>query len=164
MISKKAAKAINTQINREFYSAFLYLAMANDAMDKGFKGAASWFNVQFKEEQEHALKFAHYLQEQGAKVELAAMDKPKGEWPDLLAMFKDALAHEKKVTAWIGEIMTLAVEEKDYATQNMLKWFIDEQVEEEANATDVIWMLEMSAGSKGALFMADKTLGKRAKS
>lgn len=161
MISKKTAKAINTQINREFYSAFLYLAMANDAIDKGFKGAANWLTIQFKEEQEHAMKFAKYLQDQGAKVELAAIAAPKTEWKDLLEMFKDALAHEKKVTAWICEINDLAVAEKDYATQNMLKWFIDEQVEEEANATDVIWMLEMSAGSKGALFMADKTLGKR---
>jgi len=161
MISKKTAKAINTQINREFYSAFLYLAMANDAMDKGFKGAANWLTIQFKEEQEHAMKFAKYLQDQGAKVELAAIAAPKTEWKDLLEMFKDSLAHEKKVTAWICEINDLAVTEKDYATQNMLKWFIDEQVEEEANATDVIWMLEMSAGSKGALFMADKTLGKR---
>lgn len=101
MISKKTAKAINAQINREFYSAFLYLAMANDAMDKGFKGAANWFSVQFKEEQEHALKFAKYLQDQGVKVETGALEKPKAEWPDLLAMFKDALAHEKKVTAWI---------------------------------------------------------------
>jgi ferritin len=161
MISKKTAQAINTQINREFFSAFLYLAMANDAMDKGFKGAANWFNIQYKEEQEHALKFAHYLQEQGVKVEQDAIEKPKGEWKDLLEMFQDALAHEKKVTAWLGDIMTLAVEEKDYATQNVMKWFIDEQVEEEASATDVVWKLEMSAGSKGALFMADKQLGKR---
>ena len=161
MISKKTAKAINTQINREFYSAFLYLAMANDAMEKGFKGAANWFSIQFKEEQEHALRFAKYLQSQNVKVELAALAAPKTEWKDLLDMFKDALAHEKKVTAWICEINDLVVAEKDYATQNMLKWFIDEQVEEEANATDAIWMLEMSAGSKGALFMADKTLGKR---
>jgi len=161
MISKKTAKAINTQINREFYSAFLYLAMSNDAMDKGFKGAAHWFALQFQEEQTHAMKFAKYLQDQGVKVETDAIDKPKGQWPDLLAMFKEALAHEKKVTAWICAINDLAIAEKDYATQNMLRWFIDEQVEEEANATDAIWMLEMSAGSKGALFMADKTLGKR---
>jgi len=161
MISKKTAKAINTQINREFYSAFLYLAMASDAMEKGFKGAANWFSIQFKEEQEHALRFAKYLQSQNVKVELAALAAPKTGWKDLLDMFKDALAHEKKVTAWICEINDLVVAEKDYATQNMLKWFIDEQVEEEANATDAIWMLEMSAGSKGALFMADKTLGKR---
>ncbi|MEI7898895.1 MAG: ferritin [bacterium] len=161
MISKKTTRAVNTQINREFYSAFLYLAMANDAMDKGFKGAANWFNVQFKEEQAHALKFAHYLQEQNAKVELAAIAAPQLAWKDLRAMFKDALAHEKKVTAWISEIADLAVAEKDYATQNMLQWFINEQVEEEANATEIIWALEMSEGSKGALLMLDKQLGKR---
>ena len=94
MISKKTAKAINAQINREFYSAFLYLAMANDAMAKGFKGAANWFSIQFKEEQEHALKFGHYLQEQGSKVELAAIAAPKTEWKDLLDMFKDALGDD----------------------------------------------------------------------
>jgi ferritin len=161
MISAKMAQAINTQINREFYSAFLYLAMANDAMDKGFKGAAKWLTVQFNEEQEHALRFAKYLQDQGAKVELAAIEAPKTEWKDLLDMFKDTLAHERKVTAWINELNALAIAEKDFATQNMLIWFINEQIEEEANDNDVIWMLEMSAGSKGALFMADKTLGKR---
>jgi ferritin len=161
MISKKTAKAINTQINREFYSAYLYLAMANDAMDKGFKGAANWFRIQYKEEQEHALKFAHYLQEQGAKVELAAIAATPLVWKDLLAMFREALSHEKKVTAWISEIADQAVTEKDFATQNMLQWFINEQVEEESNANDIIWMLEMSEGSKGALFMADKQLGKR---
>jgi len=162
MISKKCAKAINEQINREFFSAFLYQAMGNDAMSKGFKGAASWFSVQFTEEQAHAFKFAKYLEDQGVKVELTGMEAPKNEWPDLLSMFKDALVHEKKVTAWINQIAELAVEEKDFATQNMLKWFIDEQIEEEASVSDVIWMLDMSAGSKGALYMADKTLRKRA--
>lgn len=161
MISKKMAQAINTQINREFYAAYLYLSMANDAMDKGFKGTAKWFTIQFNEEQEHALKFAKYLQDQGAKVELAAIDAVKTSWKDILEMFTDALEHEKKVTAWISEINELAVAEKDFATQNMLIWFINEQVEEEAADADAIWMLEMSAGSKGALFMADKTLGKR---
>lgn len=162
MISKKCAKAINEQINREFFSSFLYQAMGNDAMSKGFKGAASWFGVQFTEEQAHAFKFAKYLQDQGVKVELTTIEAPKTEWPDLLAMFKDALAHEKKVTAWINKIAELAVADADFATLNMLQWFINEQVEEESNVSDAIWMLEMSAGSKGALFMADKTLRKRA--
>ena len=161
MISKKCAKAINAQINREFFSAFLYLAMANDAMDKGFKGVAKWFQIQFKEEQEHALKFAKYLEDQGEKVVLEAMEAPKLEWADALEMFKDALVHEKKVTAWIKEIAELAVAEKDFATQNMLVWFINEQVEEEASCNDAIWMLEMCGTSKGSLFMADHRLGKR---
>jgi ferritin len=161
MISPKMAAAINTQITREFYSAYLYLAMANDAMDKGFKGVANWFNVQFKEEQAHALKFSNYLQEQGAKVTLAAIDKPAATWADVVAMYKDAQAHEQKVTAWINELVDVAVSEKDYATQNTLKWFVDEQVEEEANLVDVLWTLDMCGGSKGALYMADKKLGKR---
>ncbi|NLL83053.1 MAG: ferritin [Lentisphaerae bacterium] len=161
MISDRTVNAINAQINREYFSAFLYLAMANDAMDKGFKGAAHWFTQQFKEETEHALRFSKYLEDRGAKVMLTGMDAPQTEWPDLLAMFNDALAHEKKVTAWINEIADIALDERDFATQNMLKWFIDEQVEEEASVSDVIWMIEMSSGSKGAMFMADRTLGKR---
>lgn len=161
MISPKMAAAINAQITREFYSAYLYLAMSNDAMDKGFKGVASWFAVQFKEEQIHALKFAHYLQEQGAKVVLAAIEQPKLTWPDILSLFKESLEHEKKVTAWINELVDIAVSEKDYATQNALKWFVDEQVEEEASLADALWTLDMSGGSKGALFMADKKFGKR---
>ena len=95
MISRKMAKEINAQINREFFSAFLYLAMANDAIEKGFLGTGKWMSIQFKEEQEHALKFAKYLQDQGAKVELAAMEAPKTEWKGILDMFKDALLHEK---------------------------------------------------------------------
>lgn len=161
MISKKITDALNTQMNREFYSAFLYLAMSNDAMDKGFKGTAKWFNQQFVEEQTHAFKFAHYLQEQGAKVTLDAIEKPAEKWADVKKMFSEALAHEKKVTAWINEIMKMAVTENDFATQNALQWFIKEQVEEEASVSDILWMLEMSSGSNGAMFMADKQLGKR---
>ena len=161
MISAKMTKAINTQINREYYAAFLYLSMANDAMDKGFQGAAKWFTLQYKEEMEHAEKFTKYLYDQGAKVELAPLDAVPTEWKDLLEMFKGALEHEQKVTAWINEINTLAIAEKDYASQNMLVWFINEQVEEESSVNDAIWMLDMSSGSKGALYMADRTLGKR---
>jgi ferritin len=161
MISKTMATAINKQINREFYSAYLYLAMANDAMEKGYKGAANWFNVQFKEEQGHALKFAHYLQDQNAKVTLFAIEQPALAWADITAMFKDALTHEKKVTAWINELADLALTEKDFATQNMLKWFIDEQIEEEGNVTDILWMLDMCGTSKSAFYLADKKLGKR---
>ena len=161
MISTKMAKEINKQINREFFAAFLYQSMANDAMVKGFQGAANWLNAQFKEEQEHAFRFAKYLEDQGAKVVFEAIEAPKTEWSDLAEMFKDALEHEKKVTAWINGIFELAVAEKDFATQSMLKWFVDEQVEEEASVSDVLWMLEMSSGSKGAMYMADKTLGKR---
>jgi len=161
MISAKLTEAINVQITREFYSAYMYLAMANDAIDKGFKGAANWLTLQFQEEQMHALKFSKYLQDKGAKVVLGAIETPPTEWSDLVHLFKDVLVHEQKVTAWINAIMSVAVEEKDYAAQGMLKWFIDEQVEEEANVADVIWMLEMNSESKVALFVADQELAKR---
>ena len=161
MISDTMAKEINAQVNRELFSSYLYLSMSADAMSKGFKGAASWFAVQFREEQAHALKFLKYLQDQGVKVDLQAIDAPKKEWKDLLEMFQGTLAHEKTVTANLNKLMALAVAEKDFATQGLLQWYITEQVEEEANDNEVLWMLEMSAGSKGALFMADKTLGKR---
>jgi ferritin len=161
MISEKMTKAINAQINRELYSAYLYLAMSADAANKGFKGAAGWFAVQFKEEQGHAVRFMKYLEDQNAKVVLTAIDAPKTTWPDLLTMFQETLAHEKTVTANINKLVALAVAENDFATQAVLQWFVTEQVEEEASDTDVLWMLEMSAGSKGALFMADKKLGDR---
>jgi ferritin len=162
MISEKMTKEINAQINRELFSAYLYLAMSSDAMVKGFKGAANWFLVQFREEQGHALKFMKYLQDQNEKVDLRTVDAPKKkEWKDLIEMFKETLAHEKTVTANINKLMALAVEEKDFASQAALQWFVNEQVEEEATDNDAIWMLEMSAGSKGALFMADKKLGDR---
>ncbi len=161
MISKRMAKEINAQINREFFSAFLYLAMANDAIDKGYLGTGKWMNIQFKEEQEHALKFAKYLQDQGVKVELAALPAPKKVWKGILDMFEDALVHEKKVTAWIYGLNTLAIREKDYATQSMLKWFIDEQVEEEANCNEAISALKLNATSATATYMVDRHIGKR---
>lgn len=161
MISKKMAQEVNAQINREFFSAFLYLAMANDALDKGFLGTYKWMSIQFKEEQEHALKFAKYLQDQGEKVVLSAMDAPQTEWKSILEMFQDALLHEKKVTAWIHDLNTLAIAEKDYATQSMLRWFIDEQVEEEAQCNEAISALSMVGGSTGSLYMVDRHIGKR---
>ena len=161
MISKKMAKEINAQIGREFFSAFLYLAMANDALDKGFTGTYKWMSIQFKEEQEHALKFSKYLQDQGEKVVLGAMEAPKTAWKNILDMFEDALLHEKKVTAWINDLNTLAIEEKDYATQSMLKWFIDEQVEEEANCNEAISALSLVGDSASGTFMMDRQLGKR---
>ena len=161
MISKKMAQEINAQIGREFFSAFLYLAMANDALDKGFLGTYKWMSIQFKEEQEHALKFSKYLQDQGEKAVLGAMEAPKTEWKGILEMFQDALLHEKKVTAWINDLNTLAIAEKDYATQSMLRWFIDEQVEEEANCNEAITALSMVGGSTGSLYMVDRHIGKR---
>lgn len=164
MISKKMAKEINAQINREFYSAFLYLAMANDAIYKGYLGTGKWMNIQCKEEETHALRFTKYLHDQGAKAELKAIAPPKTAWKGILDMFQDALAHEKKVTAWIYGLNALAIKEKDYATQSMLKWFIDEQVEEEANCNEAISALQLNAASATATYMVDRHIGKRGES
>lgn len=161
MISKKIEKAINDQLNRELYSAYLYLAMSADAVAKGYKGAGKWFRVQFQEEQQHALKFYDYLQSQGAGVDLGALEKPKVAWKSLLEMFEATLAHERSITKALNGLMDLAVAEKDYATQALVQWYITEQIEEEANDTDIIAMLKMAGASAGTQLMIDKQLGKR---
>ena len=161
MIGNKMRDAINKQINRELYSAYLYLAMSAEAELKGYKGTAQWFQVQFQEEMGHAMKFKKYLLEQGVEVELAAIAKPAAGFKSVLAMFETTLAHERGITRSIESLMDLAVKEKDYASQILLQWYITEQVEEEANDNQVIGMLKMAGSSTGALLMLDKQLGKR---
>ncbi len=161
MISKTMTQAINEQVNKEIFSSYLYLAMSANAITLGFKGAGAWFKVQFQEEMEHALKFYNYLLAQGESVELGAIDKPNANYKTLLDMFADTLKHEKMITKSLNSLMDLAVSEKDYATQTMLQWYITEQIEEEANDTDIISMIEMAGTSTGTLFMVDKQLGKR---
>ena len=161
MISKRLHDAINAQINAEFWSAYLYLAMSVDASIKGNKGVANWFMVQFKEEQAHAQIFINYLLSRGGRVELAPIAEVKTSWETPMDAFKDTLEHEKKVTALIHNLYAIAVEEKDYASQSMLTWFIDEQVEEEENALDIIDSLEKVEGSKMGLYMIDKDLAAR---
>ena len=161
MISKKMQEAINAQINAELWSAYLYLSMSMDAADKGFKGSAHWFVHQFKEEQGHAEKLAGYLQSQNAKVVLAPIAAVQTEWPSVVAMFEDTLAHEQKVTAMINNLAAIAAGDKDYASSNMLVWFIDEQVEEEESAREMIGACEAVEGNKFGLYMLDKELAAR---
>ena len=161
MISKNMTKALNEQINKEIYSAYLYLAMSANAITLGYKGAGSWFRVQFQEELEHALKFYNYLLSQGEVIELGAIDKPNVGYKLLLDMYVDTLKHEKLVTKSLNSLMDVAVSEKDYATQAMLQWYITEQIEEEANDTEIIGMIKMAGASTGTLYMVDKQLGKR---
>ncbi len=161
MIGKKIEKALNEQINRELYSAYLYLGMSAQSHALGLRGAGNWFYVQYQEETGHALKLYKYLLEQGAGVELASIDKPKATFTTLLAMFEATLKHERFITQSINDLMGLAVSEKDYATQIMLQWFVTEQVEEEANDTEFVTTLKMAGSSAGTLLMLDKQLGKR---
>ena len=161
MLSKKMVEALNEQINAEMWSAYLYLSMSLNVANKGHKGIANWFAIQFKEEQDHAQILINYTLSRGGKVELAPIAEVETSWKSPLAMFKDTLEHEKKVTAMITKLYETAVEEKDYPTQNRLKWFIDEQVEEEENAQDIIDSLEKVGDDGLGLYMVDKELGAR---
>ena len=161
MISKKMQEAINAQINAEMWSAYLYLAMSMDANDKGMKGVAHWYRKQYEEEMEHAFRFVHYLEEQLARVELKPIEKFKTSWKNMAEMFDETLAHEKVVTGLIHKLCDLAAKEKDYATANMLQWFVNEQVEEEANATELIETAKCIGNDKAAFYMFDKDLAAR---
>lgn len=161
MISKRMQDAINAQINAELWSAYLYLSMSMDAADKGLKGVANWFAIQFKEEQDHAQIFINYMQSQGARVELAPIAAVDTEWDSAKAMFEQTLTHEQKVTSLIHNLCAIAAEEKDVATANRLTWFVDEQVEEEESARDILDQLRMVEGNNYGLYMIDKEMAAR---
>ena len=161
MLSKKLHDAINAQINAELWSAYLYLAMSMDAESKGLKGVANWFYVQFREEQDHARIFMNYLNSRDAKVVLAPIAEVPAEWSSVLDMFHQTLEHEKKVTALINNLAAIAAEDRDYASSNKLVWFIDEQVEEEESAREMIDAVEAVEGNKYGMYMLDKELATR---
>ncbi|MBP5797889.1 MAG: ferritin [Bacteroidales bacterium] len=161
MISKKLAKAINDQINAEMWSAYLYLSMSQDLYAKGFKGIAHWYKVQFLEEQAHAAIMINYLHSQDERVVLAPIAKVQTNWKTILSIFEDTLAHEKKVTAMINNLCDIADADHDRAAGNFLAWFIDEQVEEEENARDLIAQAKMIGDHIGGMIMLDKELGAR---
>ena len=161
MLSTKLHNAINAQINAELWSAYLYLSMSLDAEAKGHKGVANWFYVQFQEEQDHARIFMNYLNSRDAKVELLPIVAVPTKWNSVLDMFQQTLEHEKRVTDMIQGLMTIAKEDKDYASENRLIWFIDEQVEEEENARDMIASFEAVEGNKYGMYMLDKELATR---
>lgn len=161
MISIKMQEAINAQINAEMWSAYLYLAMSMDATDKGMKGVAHWFRKQYSEEMEHAMKFVDYLHGQMARVELKPIAEVNTKWDNATKMFEQTLEHEKKVTSLIHNLCNIAAEEKDYATANLLQWYVNEQVEEEANAQEILDDLNFIGGDKVGFYMLDKELGKR---
>ncbi|HOJ34455.1 MAG TPA: ferritin [Candidatus Hydrogenedentes bacterium] len=161
MASKKMEEALNKQLNAELYSAYLYFAMAAHFDNANLTGFAHWMKLQAKEESTHALKFYEYINEVGGKVVLDAIAKPPVDFGSPLQVFEEVLKHEKHVTALIYDLVKLARNESDYATENFLQWFVSEQVEEEAHATKIVEDLKMIADSKQALFMMDKHLGAR---
>ena len=161
MLSKKLENAINKQINAELWSAYLYLSMSNHYTHEGLSGVANWFTLQFHEEQEHAMKFMEYMAARGSKVELQPIEKVDTSWSTLKEAFEETLAHEKVVTGLINDLVTLARGEKDYATENMLQWFVSEQVEEEESVQEILDALNLIGDKGHAIYMFDKELGKR---
>ena len=161
MISQTMQDAINAQIQAEMYSSNLYLSMAAYCDSTGMKGAARWMRLQSGEELGHALKFFDYLVQRNGRALIQAVDAPAQEWKSLRNVFEQTLEHEKHVTGLIYKLYERALTEKDYATQNLLQWFISEQVEEEANATEIVGKLQMIGESSNAIFWLDKELGKR---
>ncbi len=161
MISKTMQDAINEQINKELYSSYLYLSMASFFEEKNLPGFAKWMHVQADEEREHGMKFYEFLIDRGGRALLKAIAAPQTDWQDSKDAFTDVAKHEAYVTASINTLYELALKEKDYPTQVMLQWFINEQVEEEKNATDILAQLDLIDAKGTAVLMLDKQLGKR---
>ncbi len=161
MLSKNLAGEMNTQIKLELYSGYLYLSMAAYFEAMNLSGFAHWMKKQALEEQEHAMKFYDYLNDRGDRVLLQAIEQPPAEFDSPLAIFEQSLEHEKSVTARINLLYSIAVKDNDYASQSFLNWFVDEQVEEEKNVSEIVEWLKMSGNSPHAVFMINNQLAQR---
>jgi ferritin len=161
MFEQKMEIALNQHVNVELWSSYLYLSMSCDMDSKGYEGTASWFASQAKEEFEHATRIMKFIGEMNGKVTLMPIEEVKQTWNSLEDAFEDTLKHEKIVTEKIHKLMDMAIELKDYATQNMLKWFVDEQVEEEDTARKVLEKLKRIGNNSVVLYALDKELGGR---
>jgi len=161
MISENIVKALTRQINREIYSAYFYLGMASYAESKGFKGVSNWFKVQAREELEHARKMYDYLNQQGARVMMQAIEEPPQDFLSVVELFVKTLEHEKKVTRLINDIVTLAKNENDQDMVKFLQWFVKEQVEEEANPANILKNIDTKGSDKKGLSDIDAQLAKR---
>ena len=162
MLHKKMAQALNEQITKEIYSAYLYMSMSAASNKAGLKGFANWFMVQYHEEMFHAMKLYEYVQRQGEEVKLEAIKAPPAEFASQLEMFTQTLAHEQSITSSLNELMELAISKKDHATKIFLEWYITEQVEEEENDNDIILELKLIGDDPHALLMLDRELAARA--
>jgi ferritin len=162
MLSDKLLTLVNDQVNHEFYSSYLYLSMASYFEAKNLTGFAHWMKVQSGEEYGHAMKFYAYLFDRGAKATLQAISAPPADWQSPADVFDHILQHEQKVTSLINTIYAAALIENDYPTQVMLHWFINEQVEEEKTAQQIVDQLAMIGGMPQGLMMLDRALAARA--
>ena len=161
MLGEKIQAAFNVQIREEMDSAYLYLSMAAYFESRGLDGMARWMRSQTAEEVAHAMRFFDYIAERGGRVALEALKQPQGEWASPLAAFQAAYQHEQFITSKIGELVDLATAERDHASNAMLQWFVNEQVEEEATVSKIAEQLERIGDSGNGLLMLDRELGQR---
>ena len=161
MISERMEAELNEQVNKEFYSAYLYLAMAAYCSTIGLPGFSHWMRLQYEEENLHVTKMYDYILDQGGEIHLKAIEEPPKEYGSPLEIFEKTLEHEQFITRSIHKLMSMAIEENDYATQAFLQWYVTEQVEEEANVQDVLNPLRMVGSDKGGLMMIDQKLAGR---
>jgi ferritin len=161
MISQKIQDQVNEQIQAEFQSGWLYLALAGQFEEKNLDGFAHWMKMQWKEEQEHAMKFYDHLVNRDGKVELYALEKPRVEGDNVAEIFESVLKHEQYITKRINKLYDLAGEENDNPLRVLLQWFIDEQVEEEANALNILEKIKMVGEDGTSLYLLDRELGQR---
>lgn len=160
-MDKKVATLINDQINKEFYSAYLYLEMSAFFSEKSLDGLAGWFRKQAAEEQEHAMKFYDYLHDNGEKVTLKAIAAPAKKYKSVAEPIKEALKHEKFVTDSIHKIYSAARKAEDFRSEQFLDWFVAEQAEEEKNAQELVDKIMLYGDAGKGLYMLDKDLGAR---
>ena len=161
MLSKKMEKAINLQINAELYSSYLYLSMATYFESISLGGFSNWMRQQVQEELFHAMKMFDFVCERGGRVILTAIEGPPSQWKSPLDAFQNVLSHEQKVTGLINDLVNLALDERDHATNIFLQWFVSEQVEEEATAGTLVDKLKLIGKDANGLFMMDTELGQR---
>ena len=161
MLGSVVQDAINQQINAELYSAYLYLSMAANFEEANLRGMAHWMQIQAKEEVGHALKFFKYVTERGGRVTLTSIAAPPAKWDSPQAVFEEVYKHECQVSSLINKLVELAEAQKDHASAVFLQWFTNEQVEEEANASEIVHQLKMVGDSKQGLFMMDRHLAQR---
>lgn len=161
MLSKKVVKLLNEQINKEFYSAYLYLDFANYLGEKGLTGYANWYRIQAQEERDHAMLFYDYLHQNNQAVVFEAIEKPAFKADSMADVLKEGLKHEQFVTASIHTIYAAAQEENDFRTTQFLDWFVKEQGEEEANAQDIITRTELFGSDAKGLYMLDREFAAR---
>lgn len=161
MLDKKVVELLNQQVNKEFYSAYLYLDFSNYYYNEGLDGFGNWYKIQAQEERDHAMLFIQYLQNNGEQVVLEAIDKPQIDLTSAKAVLAKGLRHEQYVTGLIHNIYDAAYSVKDFRTMQFLDWFVKEQGEEETNADNLVKKYELFGGDPKSLYMLDNELGAR---